>query len=806
MPDLSRDELLLRYMEQLPYPPYPVQEEALYAWASSDAGVMLCAPTGTGKTLVAEAALYEALHDSTRAYYTTPLIALTEQKFHELQAAAVRWGFSADDVGMVTGNRTVNPEARVLVVVAEILLNRLLHREAFDFSNVSAVVMDEFHSFADAERGIVWEMSLTLLPPHVRLMLLSATVGNASEFMSWLRNSHKRDLTLVQGTERKVPLTYHWVGDELLGDQLTAMARGEEAQRRTPALVFCFDRNECWNLAEQLKGKDMLHEGQQKQLVERIDAQDWSDGAGPKLSQILKRGVGIHHAGLLPRYRRIVEELFQEKLLSVCVCTETLAAGINLPARSVVLTELVKGPPTKKKVIEASSAHQMFGRAGRPQFDTEGHVYVIAHEDDVKIARWREKYDSIPEDTKDPGLMKAKKALKKKQPTRRQGVTYWNEEQFTKLQEAPPGKLYSKGRLPWRLLAHVLEIDPRVSLLRDVVSKRLMDAPRIEAEQKHLTRMLVALHRGGFVELDPPPPAKRDPLSPEPEKEAEKKEGAKPSADALAQLLAKNDELFAASAFGKAQAKQQGGIKPDAPAPPTDHLADYQPEFAKPLPRLKHILSFRSVDAMFGTFLLDLLGVADLHERVQIFESLLEMPGSVARNVRVPWPDDLPPGTLAVDVIDPAILKRGLATAEDMYPDMEANRDLPPEMRKYPIPLAEKVRMYFDSESDLDESMRVTPVWAAGDLLNFGGDFNTFVRARDLIKQEGILFRHLLRMILLCGEFAQHTPSGIVAETWQADMKELATKLTESCRRVDPDSTDKMLEQAHAAEQTLDAM
>src|SRR2546423_6190348 len=158
----SRDDLAERYLAQLPFTPYPVQEEALLTWFTAEQGVLVCTPTGTGKTLIAQAALFEALHTRTVAYYTTPLIALTEQKFHEMQAAAVRWGFSADDVGLVTGHRKINPDARVLVVVAEILLNRLLHQnapdtaaglsETFDFSRVSAVVMDEFHSFADPER------------------------------------------------------------------------------------------------------------------------------------------------------------------------------------------------------------------------------------------------------------------------------------------------------------------------------------------------------------------------------------------------------------------------------------------------------------------------------------------------------------------------------------------------------------------------------------------------------------------------------------------------------------------------------
>ena len=295
-------------------------------------------------------------------------------------------------------------------MVAEILLNRLLNPEAFDFSEVSAVVMDEFHSFNDKERGIVWELTLGLLPEHVRTLLLSATVGNALEFTSWLTRAHNRRLQLVVGTERKVPLQYEWIEDELLNDFAERIAVGDDEARRTPALLFCFSRSQCWTTAEMLKGKSLVDKSRQGQLADFLASVDMSRGAGPKLKQILMRGVGVHHAGVLPRYRQMVEELFQRKLLSICVCTETLAAGINLPARSVLLPSLLKGPRDKMKLIETASAQQIFGRAGRPQFDDRGYVYALAHEDDVKIHRWREKYDSNPRGHQRPRIAEGQEA------------------------------------------------------------------------------------------------------------------------------------------------------------------------------------------------------------------------------------------------------------------------------------------------------------------------------------------------------------------------------------------------------------
>lgn len=799
----SRDELWSRYLDTLPYEPYPVQERALLDWFEDSQGVLVCAPTGTGKTLIAEAAMFEALHTRRVAYYTTPLIALTEQKFREMQESAVRWGFDEDDVGLVTGNRTVNPDARVLVVVAEILLNRLLHPAAFDFADVDAVVMDEFHSFNDAERGVVWELSLTLLPEHVRTLLLSATVGNSVDFLTWLREKHHRKLRLVQSDERKVPLRYQWVGEQLLNEQLEEMADGEDANRRTPALLFCFNRDQCWDVAEQLKGKSLVDKAHQKALLEKLDEHEWNRGVAPKLKQILLRGVGVHHAGILPRYRRIVEDLFQQKLLQVCVCTETLAAGINLPARSVVLTTLLKGPPGKKKLCDPSSAHQMFGRAGRPQFDDAGYVYALAHEDDVKIARYQERIDQIPEDTRDPHLIKARKRLEKKAPKRRQGEQYWDEKQFEKLIASPPGNLASRGHLPWRLLAYLLTLSPEVERLRTFVDNRLLFGKQLEASRKQLRRMLLTLWAGGYVELEPEPPAHlAGPTRPDQAKGDEPTETEEPEPEPGTGLL--GNLIQQARETGAAKT-QVGSKQVGAPVGDGENGSDgegessgaYEPEFARPTESLADLLVFRSVNPLYGVFLVRQLDIANFEERVQALESVLEMPGSVARYVRVPWPDRLPPGPLATGRLDDEIVQWGLAPYADLYPPKPEDqpRDEP---MKFPVPLAEKLRMLFDAEYPGVHSLRTTAVWAAGDMLNFGCDFNAFISSRSVAKQEGVIFRHLLRMILLCGEFQQLAPPGCDPFDWQRELTDLAQRLTAGCRAVDPESTDKAIEEAAA--------
>jgi superfamily II DNA/RNA helicase len=778
----------------------------LLAWFTEEQGVLVCAPTGTGKTLIAEAAMFEALQLGKTAYYTTPLIALTDQKFRELQDKVVRWGYSPEDVGLVTGNRKVNPDAKLLVVVAEILLNRLLHKEAFDFTDVWAVVMDEFHSFNDLERGIVWEFGLGLLPPQVKTLLLSATVGNSLEFTSWLQRTHQRRLKLIQSEERKVPLTYTWIEDELLPDQIEKMVTEDDQTCLTPALLFCFNREQCWTFAELLKGKRCVTADQQKLLTKRLEQYDWSQGAGPKLKQILVRGIGVHHAGILPRYRRIVEELFQEKLLTVCVCTETLAAGINLPARSVVLPTLLKGPPGKMKVIEPSSAKQMFGRAGRPQFDDRGFVIALPHEDDVKILRWKDKYDSIPEDTKDPGLMKAKKDLKKKQPKRREGEQYWTKDQFEKLVAAPAADLASRGPLPWRLLVYMLDASPEVDLIRKLVAGRLLDPRSKELAQKQLNRQLIALWRGGYVKLEPKPPLKlldRESANSESksvsnDKAGESSNALPPSTGSVSLDLGQRKPPATATDAGKDAVKSLKTLPLTTGSISAIDEPDYQPELAHPTELMSDLLLLRGVHPLYAVFLMKHLGIADKNERVMAFESILELSGSLGKAVRIPKPEVLPPGPLATERLDPLLLKLGLATAEELGAlksnDEEEERDRQEEEEWVPIlTLPYKLHRLFQYDFPGVEDMRVTPVWVAGEVLQYGTDFNKYITSNQLQKQEGIIFRHLLRMILLLDEMAELCPPDIEHEIWRGDLAEIANQLEDTCRKADYESTDKWL-------------
>jgi superfamily II RNA helicase len=355
--------------------PYPVQEQAMDRIFAGES-VLVTVPTGTGKTLMAKAGLFKALKEGRRAIYTTPLRALTEEKFRELCD-----DFGAEHVGFATGDYKVRPEAPIQVLVAEILWNRIYGDRVKAPADI--VIMDEGHYFNDPERGYVWEQSIIGLDPRAQLVILSATVGEAERFCQWVYLTRRVPLALIQSYDRKVPL-YHEIREELLVD----VCKGLFQQGDCPAIIFVFGREACFDKARLLKSCPRFTSDEERlRIAEQCDAALLDRGMAAELRPLLLHGIGVHHAGILPRYKQLVERLTLERLVKFVVSTETIAAGINLPAKRVIFPELRKFVGGKARLLTSAEYHQMAGRAGRPQFDTEGIAITLAPEAVVKAIR-----------------------------------------------------------------------------------------------------------------------------------------------------------------------------------------------------------------------------------------------------------------------------------------------------------------------------------------------------------------------------------------------------------------------------------
>ncbi len=378
MPPSAADIELSFYEEfffQRGLEPYAVQEAA-FARIFAGESTMVTVPTGTGKTMMAKAAIHKALALGQRAIYTTPLRALTEEKHRELGE-----DFGADRVGFATGDYKVNPDAPVQVVVAEILWNRIFG----DRNHVPAdvVVMDEGHYFNDPERGYVWEQSIIALDPRAQLIILSATVGHADRFCHWIELTRRVPMQLVESRERRVPL-YHEYREAYLVEVVRELAAAGDV----PAIVFVFGREACFETARLLKSCRRFTSPEEKEEIERRYKEVLLDGGlADELAALLGHGIGVHHAGVLPRYKQLVEQLALERLIKFVVSTETISAGINLPAKRIVFPSLRKYIKSKARLVAPAEYHQMAGRAGRPQFDAEGIAITLAPEGVVQEMR-----------------------------------------------------------------------------------------------------------------------------------------------------------------------------------------------------------------------------------------------------------------------------------------------------------------------------------------------------------------------------------------------------------------------------------
>jgi len=414
--------------------PYPVQEQALTRIFAGD-NVLITVPTGTGKTLLAKAALHLALGRGQRAVYTTPLRALTEEKYRELCA-----DFGDHNVGFATGDYKVNREAPIQVEVAEILWNRIVADK--HVSPAEVVVMDEGHYFNDPERGYVWEQSIIGLDPRTQLVILSATVGHPERFCHWVELTRRVPMQLVESRERKVPLVHEFREDMLI-DTVRELAHTGDV----PAIVFVFGREQCFEVARLLKSCRRFTTDEEKAKVEAAcDAALLPSGVAKELKPLLSHGIGIHHAGILPRYKQLVEQLALERLIKFVVSTETIAAGINLPARTVVFPSLRKFVKKEPRLVTPAEYHQMAGRAGRPQFDDRGLAITLAPEEVVSDLK-KELKDAAKRPAYDESKVKKGVYNRARSEAQRKGDIVWTPEIHADLVKGEPAELKSKTKI-----------------------------------------------------------------------------------------------------------------------------------------------------------------------------------------------------------------------------------------------------------------------------------------------------------------------------------------------------------------------
>jgi superfamily II RNA helicase len=410
---------------------YPHQEEAAIE-LFDDKNLVLATPTGSGKSMVAVAAHFAALAAGRRTFYTAPIKALVSEKFFALCAT-----FGAENVGMLTGDASVNADAPIVCCTAEVLANFALRGGAG--ADVGQVVMDEFHFYADGQRGWAWQVPLLSLP-QAQFVLMSATLGDVSRITEDLTRRTGRDTAVVDDAQRPVPLTFSW-SVEPLHELLEELVGADQA----PIYVVHFTQASAMERAQALLSAKLCSREERDAIAAEIGGFRFTAGFGRSLSKLVRGGIGVHHAGMLPRYRRLVEQLAQTGMLKVICGTDTLGVGINVPIRTVVFTGLAKYDGTRHRLLKAREFHQIAGRAGRAGFDTSGYVVVQAPEHVVERARALAKAGDDPK--------KKRKVQVKKPPD---GTVVWTEETFERLRDATPEALESKMRVDHSMILNVV--------------------------------------------------------------------------------------------------------------------------------------------------------------------------------------------------------------------------------------------------------------------------------------------------------------------------------------------------------------
>lgn len=468
---------------------YPAQSEALIEIVSG-ANVILGTPTGSGKSLVAAGAHFAALAQGKRTFYTAPIKALVSEKFFALCDI-----FGPANVGMMTGDSTVNGSAPIICCTAEILANMAL-RIGPDAPGepVGQVVMDEFHFYADPERGWAWQVPLIELP-EAQFLLMSATLGDVSFFQEDMTRRSGRPTAVVTSAERPVPLLFSYV-------TTTVQETVEEllVTHGAPVYIVHFTQAAALERAQALMSVNMATRAEKEQIAEMIGNFRFTAGFGKILSRLVRHGIGVHHAGMLPKYRRLVERLAQAGLLKVVCGTDTLGVGINVPIRTVMFTGLSKYDGTRTRLLNAREFHQIAGRAGRAGYDTVGSVIVQAPEHVIENEKALAKAGDDPK--------KRRRVVRKKPP---EGSIGWGQPTYERLVAAEPEPLTSSFTVSHTMLLNVIS---RPGDAFAAMRHLLTDNHEPPANQRKLVLRAFAIYRAlraaGVVErLDEPDPAGR---------------------------------------------------------------------------------------------------------------------------------------------------------------------------------------------------------------------------------------------------------------------------------------------------------
>ncbi len=413
--------------------PYPAQEEAALELYEGH-HVLLKTPTGSGKSLVASALHFRELAAGRRSVYTAPIKALVSQKF-----LALCEQLGAERVGLMTGDGTVNRDAPVICCTAEVLAKMALrHAEATPFD---AVVMDEFHYYGDRDRGMAWQVPL-LTMPRAQFLLLSATLGDTRAIEKDLQERTGRAVAVVSSGQRPVPLDYSYE-EQLVGEAIDAIVRRD----RAPVYVVHFSQRAATERAQALLSIDLCTKAEKAALKEAVRKVRFDSPFGPTVRRMVTHGVGLHHAGMLPKYRLLVEELAQRGMCKVICGTDTLGVGIDVPIRSVLFTQLCKFDGEQVSLLSVRHFRQIAGRAGRRGFDTQGYVVAVAPEWNTENSRLQADVTS--------GRKKRSKVVKKKAPTR--GYKHWDAQTFERLVARPPEELVSRFRVDHGLVLSMLQ-------------------------------------------------------------------------------------------------------------------------------------------------------------------------------------------------------------------------------------------------------------------------------------------------------------------------------------------------------------